>query len=156
MGIFNFFNKSSSHASGTLALIQPKWKKTIQASSKQRSKTQTNRYMERMLQPESQLLARLPDETLSFLSARNFFLVATAVVILFLGLLVYIRVSHTQNELGMDISRLTNYQVQLQEENRRLKVELARLASLDDLEIVARRDLGLVSPSQGQIVVIDD
>ncbi|MDR1608655.1 MAG: cell division protein FtsL [Deltaproteobacteria bacterium] len=89
------------------------------------------------------------------MSIRNFIILAAVAGIFFLGLLVFIKVSHSQNKLGMEISRLMNYQVQLLEENRRLKIELARLASLDDLEIVARRDLGLVSPSQGQIVIID-
>ncbi|MDR1576685.1 MAG: cell division protein FtsL [Deltaproteobacteria bacterium] len=155
MSLFSFLNKNSSTLSGSISIIEPKWKQKIQAGSKQRNKVKNRNRLEQFQRPENQLLARLPDETLSFLSARNFLVIAMVAVIFFLGLLVFIRVSHSQNELGMEISRLTNYQVQLREENRRLKIELARQASLDDLEIVARRDLGLISPSQGQIIVID-
>jgi cell division protein FtsL len=155
MGLFNFSNKNGAPLGASVALAQPKWKTTVQAETKKRSQIKDRRSLEHFQRPENQLLARLPEETLSFISAKNFFILAAAAVILFLGFLVFIRVSHGQNELGMEISRLAKYQVQLMEENRRLKIELARLAALDDLEIVARRDLGLVSPSQGQIIVID-
>ncbi|MDR1872301.1 MAG: cell division protein FtsL [Deltaproteobacteria bacterium] len=156
MGLFSFFSKPGPIASsGSLAIIQPKWKKALKAGSKNRTQMVERQRLERSRLPENQLLARLPDMDLGFLSAKNFFLVSLMVVAFFIGFLIIIRASHSKNELGMEVSRLTNYQVQLREENRRLKVELARLASLDDLETVARRDLGLVSPSQGQIVVID-
>ncbi|MDR2422028.1 MAG: septum formation initiator family protein [Deltaproteobacteria bacterium] len=155
MGLFTSSNKNGPLPGGAVAIPQPKWKKTVQAGSRNRSRLKERRSLESYQRPENQLLARLPDETLHFLSVKNFFLVAAAAVVVVLGLLVVIRVSHSHNELGMDISRLTKRQVQLREENRRLKIELARLASLDDLEIVAQRDLGLVSPSQGQIVVVD-
>ncbi|MDR1395425.1 MAG: cell division protein FtsL [Deltaproteobacteria bacterium] len=147
-------NKNGYLSGGAAALVQPKWKSAVLSGARQRSHNQVLQHLESSRQPENQLLART-EETLNFLSVRNFFLIASAAVILFLGLLIFIRISHSQNELGMEISRLTKYQVQLQEENRRLKIELARQASLDELEALARRDLGMISPSQGQIVVID-
>jgi cell division protein FtsL len=152
--MFNF-SKGKTMATGAIVINQPKWKQTLTNNSKERAKLNQQRTLEQFKRPENQLLARLPNESLSFLSIRNFIILAAVAGIFFLGLLVFIKVSHSQNKLGMEISRLMNYQVQLLEENRRLKIELARLASLDDLEIVARRDLGLVSPSQGQIVIID-
>ncbi|MDR1083746.1 MAG: cell division protein FtsL [Deltaproteobacteria bacterium] len=155
MSIFKSSAKNGYLLDSQIGLVQPKWKKTTQAGVKQRSQNKVQLHLEQSRKPENQLLARLPNETLNFLSGRNFFLIASAALIFFLGLLVFIRISHSQNELGMEISRLTKYQVLLQEENRRLKIELARQASLDELEALARRELGLISPSQGQIVVID-
>jgi hypothetical protein len=56
---------------------------------------------------------------------------------------------------GYEISGLTQTRLKALESNRQLKMELAQVTSLDQLEAVAKTALGLVVPQQGQIVVIE-
>ena len=42
----------------------------------------------------------------------------------------------------------------LEQENRELKLELAKMTSPDRLEALARQRLGLVTPEKGQVVVL--
>ncbi|MDR0549317.1 MAG: cell division protein FtsL [Deltaproteobacteria bacterium] len=156
MGLFSFFPKNGAPLErAAFGFVEPKWKRNQKTDSKSRSRLLDKKTLESLKRPEDQLLARLPNESLGLLSLPNFFIIVIAAGLVILALLVIIRVSHDQNALGMEISRLTNYQVELNEQNRRLKIELARLSGLDEVEVIARRDLGMVSPSQGQIIVID-
>ncbi len=92
---------------------------------------------------------------LSFLSARHFLVLAALVlagVMLVWGL---VRSNHTAVAHSYEISDLTQQKLRLLETNRQLNTELARVSSLHQLEELARGKLGLITPKQGQIVVID-
>jgi cell division protein FtsL len=56
--------------------------------------------------------------------------------------------------MGYVLSTTSKLQNQLEQENRELKVELATLTSPDRLEAMARKRLGLVSPDNGQVIVL--
>lgn len=78
--------------------------------------------------------------------------VLCAVFILSLLILVELQIKH--NKLGLNISQLTNRKVTLIDENRRYRAEMDNLMIVGDLEQVARETLGLVSPTEGQIIII--
>ncbi|MDR2945874.1 MAG: cell division protein FtsL [Candidatus Adiutrix sp.] len=97
----------------------------------------------------------IADSPLPFVTARQFcvlILVTLTAVLLVWGM---IRSNHRAVGYSYEISRLTKQKTELLEVNRRLNAELASLSTLGQLEIVARDTLGLVTPQQGQIVVID-
>ncbi len=78
----------------------------------------------------------------------------TAVITTFLMalvILVYLWCRLTVVNLGYEISRLNMERKLALEENRRLKIELARLKSPQRIERIARR-VGLVYPQEDQIV----
>jgi cell division protein FtsL len=105
--------------------------------------------------PENQAVPDLAAAPLSFLSARHFFVLSAvfmAAIILVWGL---VRSNHLSVALSYEISDLTQRKLDLLEVNRQLKTELAQIGSLGQLEEAARSVLGLITPSQGQIVVID-
>jgi cell division protein FtsL len=56
--------------------------------------------------------------------------------------------------MGYVLSTTSKLQNQLEQENRELKVELATLTSLDRLEAMSRRRLGLKTPEKGQVIVL--
>ena len=56
--------------------------------------------------------------------------------------------------MGYVLSTTSNLQNQLEQEQRELKVELATLTSLDRLEAMARKRLGLAPPEKGQVIVL--
>jgi cell division protein FtsL len=72
-----------------------------------------------------------------------------------LGLLGMTSLAMRHNQLGREVSRLTGLKVELADQNRRLKADMDSLTVLEDLEAVARERLGLVSPSKGQIEIIE-
>ncbi|GHV56293.1 hypothetical protein FACS189460_0820 [Deltaproteobacteria bacterium] len=108
--------------------------------------------------PAGPAVRPLPDLAagpLSFLPVRHFFLLTAlllAVILLTWGL---VRSNHLSVALSYEISELTQRKLNLLETNRQLKTELTRLGSLDQLEKAARSTLGLITPNQGQIVVIE-
>jgi hypothetical protein len=63
--------------------------------------------------------------------------------------------NHQAVAYSYELSELTQEKLRVLEINRQLKAELARTGSLDQLEIAARQKAGLITPKQGQIVVID-
>lgn len=99
--------------------------------------------------------ANIAAQPLPFLSARNFLALVffAALVILPVGRLAFS--NHQSVAESYEISQLTQTKMDLLETNRRLKAELAALGSLTLLEKAARDTLGLVTPGEGQIVVID-
>lgn len=99
--------------------------------------------------------ANIATRPLSFLSARNFFVLlgVAAVTIFVVGSLV--RSNHLAVSHSYEISELTQRKMNLLEINRQLKTELAQVGSLEHLEKAARESLGLITPRQGQIVVIE-
>ena len=98
---------------------------------------------------------RLAVGELSFLSLKNFLVLmalASITVLLVLGL---VRSNHQAVSYSYEISGLTGIRLNALEKNRQLKMEMAQMTSLDQLEKVAKETLGLVVPQKGQIVVID-
>lgn len=105
--------------------------------------------------PENQVMPDLAAAPLSFLSARYFFglsAVFMAAIFLVWGLIYS---NHLSVALSYEISDLTQRKLELLEINRQLKTELAQIGSLGQLEETARSVLGLITPSQGKIVVIN-
>jgi cell division protein FtsL len=96
---------------------------------------------------EVQPLPLLPTRHFLVLSA-----IALAAVLLVWGL---VRSNHLSVALSYEISALTLEKLALQEINRQLKTELTGVGSLAQLEEAARNVLGLITPNQGQIVVIE-
>ena len=56
--------------------------------------------------------------------------------------------------MGYALSTTSKLESQLEQERRELTVELATLTSLDRLEAMARKRLGLVAPEKGQVIVL--
>ena len=96
---------------------------------------------------EARPLALLPTRHFLVLSA----IVVTAVFLVW-GL---VRSNHLSVALSYEISALTLEKLALQEINRQLKTELTGVGSLAQLEEAARDVLGLITPNQGRIVVIE-
>lgn len=57
--------------------------------------------------------------------------------------------------LEYDISSLGNRLREVEQENRKLRLESAHLRSLERLERVSREDLGLGMPTPEQVVIVD-
>ena len=92
---------------------------------------------------------------LPLLPVRHFFIlsaIALAAILLVWGL---VQSNHLSVALSYEISALTKEKLTLQEINRQLKTELTGVGSLAQLEEAARNVLGLITPNQGQIVVIE-
>ena len=99
-----------------------------------------------------------PDITpqiLNNLSPRGFAIAISLGIVSIFLILGLVLSSHLAVAHSYDLSDLTQQKLRLLEVNRQLKTELARTSSLDQLEIAARQNLGLITPIQGQIVVID-
>lgn len=58
--------------------------------------------------------------------------------------------------LGYEIERLREQHASLVQENKTLKLELGQLRSLRRVEGIARKDLGMVTPKPGQVVLIPE
>ncbi|MDR1920456.1 MAG: cell division protein FtsL [Candidatus Adiutrix sp.] len=104
---------------------------------------------------ETPPLAHISDGPLRFLSIGHFFALAAAALVTVLLILGMVRANHASVSYSYEISELTEHKLNLMEINRQLKTELAQVSSLAQLEEIARETLGLVVPSQGQIVVIE-
>jgi len=147
---------SRTRASGAM-----KW------NGKTRSKKESSSPRIRLTRPESVRVApetrfeaqpALPDiaaPPLSFLSLRNFCLLVALAMMVVLLVWGMVRSNHQAINHGYEIYELTQKKTRLLETNRRLNAELIRVSSLDQLEKVARENLGMITPQQGQIVVID-
>ncbi len=69
-------------------------------------------------------------------------------------LFLYIWCRLTVVSMGYDISRANMERSTLMEQNRRLKIEFMRLKSPERIERIAMTELGLVHPSEGQIIKV--
>ncbi|MBW2060172.1 MAG: cell division protein FtsL [Deltaproteobacteria bacterium] len=67
----------------------------------------------------------------------------------------FVWINHQAVQIGYDITRLNQQQLKLIDLNRKLRVELANLTSLDRLERLAKKKLGLVAPRPEQVVVVE-
>jgi len=91
----------------------------------------------------------------SLLSLRHFIILSATALIGILLIFGLVRSNHLSLALSYEISSLTQERLTLQEINRQLKTELTGVGSLSQLEEAARNVLGLITPSQGQIVVVE-
>jgi len=57
-------------------------------------------------------------------------------------------------DAGYEISRATQHQQELTTLQNNLKIELASLKSPDRIEKIAKKDLGLITPTPKQMVII--
>ncbi len=69
-------------------------------------------------------------------------------------LFIYIWCRLTVVSMGYEISRANMKRSALVEQNRRLKIEFMELKSPQRIERIAIKELGLVHPSDGQIVMV--
>lgn len=105
--------------------------------------------------PLPQALPDIPTPPLSFLSVRNFCVLAGLALVVILLVLGMVRSNHQAVAYSYQISELTQKKLRLLEDNRSLSSELAQASSLPQLELAVKSGLNLISPQQGQIVVID-
>ncbi len=66
----------------------------------------------------------------------------------------FVWISHQAVEVGYEITKQNQRHLALIDLNRKFKVELANLTSLERLERLARDKLGLIAPRPDQIVVL--
>ncbi|MDR1296251.1 MAG: hypothetical protein LBO05_02525 [Deltaproteobacteria bacterium] len=104
--------------------------------------------------PGDPVLVQEPEERPGLLPGGRFFSVTVMVGVFILCLFVLIGLQIRHNSLGREVSALTSGRAVLVEENRHLRAEMFSITVLDDLEYAAQ-ELGLVTPGQGQIVVVD-
>jgi cell division protein FtsL len=104
---------------------------------------------------EDMAVPELEARPLPLLPIRHFLVLSAIVLIVILLVWGLVYSNHLSVALSYEISAMTQDKLGLQETNRQLKTELARVGSLAELEEAARDVLGLITPNQGQIVVID-
>jgi cell division protein FtsL len=92
---------------------------------------------------------------LPLLPARHFLILSAIVLVAIFLVWELVRSNHLSVALSYEISALTQEKMTLQEVNHQLKTELTVVGSLAQLEEAARDVLGLITPNQGQIVVIE-
>jgi cell division protein FtsB len=92
---------------------------------------------------------------LPVLPARHFLLLSAIALVAIFLVWELVRSNHLSVALSYEISALTQEKMALQETNHQLKTELTIVGSLAQLEEAARDVLGLITPNQGQIVVIE-
>ena len=68
--------------------------------------------------------------------------------------LVFVRANHQTVQFGYQINQLHQRQQDLVDLNRKLKLELANLTSLNRLENLAKKEFGLAAPRPEQVVVV--
>ena len=69
--------------------------------------------------------------------------------------LVFVWTNYQSVQVGYEIAELHREQVRLTDLNRKYKVELANLTSLERLERLAEKQLGLVKPDTRQVRVVE-
>jgi cell division protein FtsL len=133
----------------------PRRESASQERERERLREERRRLLRAARSPERQTLRPRDSDALHFLPLGQFVIIAGCIVIFISGLFALNYLAQNKNQLGADVSRLTREQQRLMEENLHLKARIERLTALDDLEIIARENLGLSMPSRGQIVVLE-
>ena len=86
---------------------------------------------------------------------RRFFVFGALMSLVLIGVvLIHVWLRLQVVRFGYVLSTTSKLQTRLEQENRELKLELARMTSPDRLEVLARQRLGLVTPEKGQVVVL--
>lgn len=57
-------------------------------------------------------------------------------------------------QMGYVLSTASKLQNRLEQENRELKIDLAKMTSPENLQALAKRRLGMTPPEKGQIIVL--
>jgi len=91
----------------------------------------------------------------SWVHSHRFYFALCTALILFSFAFTFVWANHQSVQAGYTLARLHADQTKLKELNRKYKVELANLTSLDRLEDMAKKQLGLVTPSPEQVQVIE-
>lgn len=87
---------------------------------------------------------------------RSILVYLIVVALALLALLFYVWQGVQVIRIGYEIDQLRRAHLSLQAERGRLEVELASLENLAAVETVAMRDLGMVYPDPGQVVVVQE
>lgn len=86
---------------------------------------------------------------------RRFFVIGALMSLVLIGVvLIHVWLRLQVVRFGYVLSTTSKLQTRLEQENRELKLELAKMTSPDRLEALARQRLGLVTPEKGQVVVL--
>ena len=86
---------------------------------------------------------------------RRFFVFAALMSLVLIGVvLIHVWLRLQVVRFGYVLSTTSKLQTRLEQENRELKLELAKMTSPDRLEVLARQRLELVTPEKGQVVVL--
>ncbi len=88
-----------------------------------------------------------------YLTGRQIILIALMIVLFMGSGISYVWSNYEGTQIGFDLSRLQQDELELKELNRKLKVELATLKSPQNLEVAARA-LGLKDVSPEQIIIL--
>ena len=87
--------------------------------------------------------------------SRRFFVIGAFMSLVLIGVvLIHVWLRLQVVRFGYVLSTTSKLQTRLEQENRELKLELAKITSPDRLEVLARQRLGLVTPEKGQVVVL--
>ncbi|MDR2301100.1 MAG: hypothetical protein LBF38_03530 [Deltaproteobacteria bacterium] len=100
------------------------------------------------------VLVHDPEDRPKSLPGKRFFSVLIMCLVFVLSIMVLVGLEIRHVRLGLEVSKLTNRKVALTEQKRHLLTELDKTMVVGDMEQVARESLGLVSPADGQIVII--
>jgi cell division protein FtsL len=87
---------------------------------------------------------------------RSILVYLTVVALALLALLFYVWQGVQVIRIGYEIDQLRRAHLSLQAERGQLEVELASLENLVAVETLAMRDLGMVYPEPGQVVVVQE
>ena len=80
---------------------------------------------------------------------------AVVVTLAFIGCSLFSVWAHHQViSLGYEISQVSQEEQNLLKENKKLRLELAALKSPSRIERMASKELGLVSPQKGQLIIV--
>lgn len=85
---------------------------------------------------------------------RRFFLGACLALALVGVVLVHVWLRLQVVHMGYVLSTASKLQGRLEQENRELKIELAKMTSPENLQALAKRRLGMTPPEKGQIIVL--
>lgn len=88
-------------------------------------------------------------------SHRELWTVLTLVALVVAGLVLYAWPHYASLQTGMAAEQLQREKERLREDNRKLRLEKAALESLNRVEHIAERKLGLEKPKPEQVVVVE-
>lgn len=87
--------------------------------------------------------------------ARRRFVVGACLAIALVGaVLIHVWLRLQVVHMGYVLSTASKLQGRLEQENRELKIELAKMTSPENLQALAKRRLGMAPPEKGQIIVL--
>ncbi|MFH1824727.1 MAG: septum formation initiator family protein [Candidatus Firestonebacteria bacterium] len=76
------------------------------------------------------------------------------IVVLLISALLYIGLNVECIKTGYEINKLKFKKIELTNENKILRIEIAKLKSLERIETVAREELGLVTPDKFETITL--